>query len=467
MTTFARNTYKEAINKNEIYLWTINSNAIKKIQDIKESIISKINWVISTKIDSKEYTNQELSYIEALEEESWISVQDKNELIKTKKQELEAMSKRQTSDYFIWESLKEYEKQSWSELVKKFKNIPYRQAEKEEWFNSYWSFKKLERKINLKKSYISNFSKFSEASIKYSWLIKAYSIESSMNNDEKNTIGEYFDIISKNTDIKKTRSKELWFDLESFNSSEEKNNKNIKCFYETDFAWNKRFFSINELLNDLESFWIECWLPTINPDLIPDDIKNKYFPSINRKIRKSIYTKIVSEMRDKQEVLLYWFKDYELESWEKNDQKEWFLAEKVVEWVFRNMANYSQYNIKVRKASIWEDQQNKIDLIVSLEDKETWVNIEKQLQLTLKEDTSIKEKQIEKRKIELQNSNIKFTDIELVKLTLQDLWKKVKIWQYFNRPIWWIKEMLSWNELELLQWTFDKIASDLEAKKTR
>jgi len=48
------------------------------------------------------------------------------------------------------------------------------------------------------------------------------------------------------------------------------------------------------------------------------------------------------------------------------------LAEKVVEWTFRNFANIdNRYSIKVRKSSIGEDEKNKVDLIIHLKDKKT------------------------------------------------------------------------------------------------
>ncbi len=472
MNVFSRNSYIQAISKKEINDWinssnTVNSIATAKIQATKELIVSKISSAISNKIDSKDYIEQEKTYIDVIEAIEWINIWNKDELIKSKKQELEATTKRQSPDYFLWDILKKYESLRKNESINKFRNIPYHLASKQEWFKEYTHFLNLEKKVSILNWYNASFEKYKDYPNKYAWLSKFETIWSASAKDEKNDINYYLDIISNDNEKKNTRSKELWFDINVFNNSQEENHKNIRCFYENDFAWNKRYFSINELLNDLETFWIESGIPSINQDSIPSNIRNQFFPSINRRIRHISYSKIISEMRDKQEILLYWFKDYELISWEKNDKKEWFLAEKIVEWIFRNMANYSWYNIQVKKASIWEDQNNKIDLIISLEDKKTWINIEKQLQLTIKDDTSIKEKQIEKRKIELKNLNREFTDIELIKLTLWDLWKKTKVWQHFNRPIWWIKDLLSGNELELLQVTFDRISSELENKKTR
>ena len=101
---------------------------------------------------------------------------------------------------------------------------------------------------------------------------------------------------------------------------------------------------------------------------------------------------ILAKYRDYQEVIMYNFKDYEKELSANNyHNKPGLLAEKVVERAFRNFATLDKnlYDVKIFKASVGEDQKNKIDLIVKIKDKKSGINIQKELQLTINHDKEV------------------------------------------------------------------------------
>jgi hypothetical protein len=143
----------------------------------------------------------------------------------------------------------------------------------------------------------------------------------------------------------------------------------------------------------------------------------KEFRNLQKLIKLSLIRNILSKYRDYQEVLMHHLTDYEKrKNGEMLGNKSGILAEKIVEWSFRNLANTDEkYEIKIKKASIGEDQINKIDLIIQIKDKKTGVNIQKELQLTLNEDKNIlqhKRIQIERQK------NTRHADIDLLELEL-------------------------------------------------
>jgi hypothetical protein len=233
-----------------------------------------------------------------------------------------------------------------------------------------------------------------------------------------------------------------------------------------DFSWNKNHFSINTLLNYIDTFWVEIWLAKINTKSINKDITKKYFPSINRKIKYHIYKTLLEKQRNNQEVLIYGFRDYELSDWQNNHVKSGFIAEKIVELQFRELANLWNYNISIVKWSIWEDQQNKVDLYIILQDKKTWVTIKDELQITLQTDTLLKEKQVEYRN-KILRIQWDYTESQLINFTMKDLWKKIHAWEYFNRPIWKLTDTLDEGEKALIRETFKRLVLDLETKKEK
>ena len=425
MTYFNRKDYSWAINQKELRDFLNNSwenmDAVQKIQYIKEDVVSKIFNI--WKLDSNWFKNSEELYLLALEELESIDIANKDNYISVLKKEIENMSKKQTFDF-------------------------------------------LENKN--KEAYIWDFESFKELLNKFIYSNKS-SLKNSLsdrfvNNKDKEEIKKYLKA-TNNESIENTRKRNFFFDEKIFEHSLGNNmsSKNIECFYEEDFSWNKNYFSINTLTNYIDTFWVEIWLAEIDMDSIPNDIRKKYFPSINRRIKSSMYKNILQDLRDKQEVLMYWFKDYELIEWINKDQKSWFIAEKLVELEFRELSQLSEYNISIIRWSIWEDQQDKIDLYIVLEDKKTWIKIQDELQITLREDIELKEEQIEKRNKILQ-SKWEYSESQLIQFTLKDLWKKVHAWKYFNRPIWRLWDTFDEIEKTTIRETFKRLVWDLEEK---
>lgn len=425
MTNFTRSNYIDAIDKNQIEKFSnIDSKVwewVKKIQEIKEDIIS---WIYSIwKIDSRWIKDLEKLYLSALEELEWIEFDGKNDYINSSRKDIEWMFKQQTENFLA------------------------------------------ERKW-----YIWDFDSFILLLNKYIWINKRDLYKSLsdrfVSNKDKSEIKKYLSIMNIDL-IEKTRKRDLNFDDDIFKSNLlDDNYKNIECFYEIDFNWNKNYFSINTLLNYIDTFWFEIWLFELDIESIPNNIKNKYFPSINKKIKVSMYKTIIQELRDKQEILMYWFKDYEITDWSNKEKQSWFIAEKVIELEFRELSKLSDYKISISRWSVWEDQQNKIDLFIILEDQKTGITIKDELQITLKTDLSLKNRQIKKRNKILQEQ-WEYTESKLINFTLKDLWQKSHVWKYYNRPIWKLSDTLDDIEKSTIREIFKRLVEKLEQKKEK
>jgi len=275
--------------------------------------------------------------------------------------------------------------------------------------------------------------------------------------EELNKVNQTIKLLD-NTNINNTKSRKIFFDEKEFNNSW--NPFDIQCFFEQDNEWNKNYFSVNEMLNDLETFGIESGYPVINET----DINNKKdLKNLQKLIKIALIKNILSKYRDYQEVIIHHLADYEKRiDWEKISNKDGLLAEKIVEWSFRDLANRdNRYEVKIKKASIWEDQINKVDLIIQMKDKKTGINIEKELQLTLNEDKNT----LQQKRLQIERQrNLRNTDLDLLKLELTLLWQKVTIWRNLDRPIWWLDKLLSLEDKKYLKTTYDRIVSELENK---
>lgn len=417
MNIFSRNNYTWSITKNEIeestssdfWVW------VKKIQDLKEDIVSKIFSVCN--IDSNLLETSENAYHKSL----WFY---KSRTANSFKKSIENMIKPQSIDFL------------------KYKN----------WY--IWDFNGF---VSILKNYVA-YPKYYLEELLFDDLVTE---------KEKVEIRTYIKV-SEEKVPENTLSRKLYFDEEifKFDFKNQVPHKNIECFYEEDNNWNKNYFSINTLLNYIDTFWVEIWLPEIKSDTTNSEILKKYFPSINRKLKFAMHNNILQILRNQQEVLMYWFKDYELISWRKNDNKNWFIAEKIVELEFRELANMSDYNISIVRWSIWEDQQNKVDLYIILEDKKTWIKIRDELQITLKKDLDLKRMQIDKRNRVLRK-NWEYSESQLINFAMKDLSKKIHAWKYFNRPIWKLSETLDHSEKAIIRKTFRRLAWKMERKKER
>jgi len=454
MTDFNRNSYKGAIDSKNIsnfIEWSENSSikSVEDIQNIKKNLVEQI--LIWWKINSQKIKKSEEAYLDELIWKldwklDWKFT--KETLVKELKKEIEAMQKPQTIES-LWEHNKWY----------------------------IWNFDNF---INLLHKYVSASNNSLDHQLndnivkpKIKKNIKEYQSifkKESINNTRKRELlydEDIFNLEMDSFDWEKyiTNNDELgnsWNELESkrgFTKEYIKYKNNIECFYEEDFDWNKNYFSLNTLIHYTDTFWVELWL---------FDSKGTVdnFSGLNRKIKHSMTKNILQDLRDKQEILMYGFKDYELESGVKNYKKAWFIAEKIVELEFRELAELSEYKISIVKASVGEDQNKTVDLFIILKDEKTWVEIEREIQLTIKNDINIKKEQIAKRNKELKKM-WSYTDSELVQLTLKDLWKKIHAWKYFNRPIWKLSDILDNSENVLIRETFNRLVLELKEKQSK
>ncbi len=283
-----------------------------------------------------------------------------------------------------------------------------------------------------------------------------------------------------NRNIENTKSRSILFDGHEFVQSTDK--FNIECFFEQDKQWYKHYFTINELLNDLETFWVESGYPVLNLSSLWT--YSKEFSTVQKFIKLALAKNILAKYRDEQEVIMYNLKDYEKYTAEKptveeNDDtknivlpektagkkyanKSGILAEKVVEWSFRNFANVDDlYEVKVKKSSIKQDQEHKIDLLIQIQDKASGINIQKELQLTVDRDKTVLEN---KRSQIYKQKNTRNADLDLLELEFHLLDQKVTLWRNMERPIWWLNDLLSLEDKEFLKKTYESIVKELQEK---
>lgn len=262
--------------------------------------------------------------------------------------------------------------------------------------------------------------------------------------------------------ISPTKSRSVLFDSQQLTTAPT-DMFNIQCFFEQDKQGHKHYFSLYELLNDLETFGVESWYPVVDTSNM--GIYTKYFATAQKSIKLALIKNILAKYRDYQEVVMYWLKDYEKEMNNSNyNNKSGILAEKVVEWSFRDLALLQKdvYGVKVTKASVGQDQYNKIDLIIQIKNKKSWINIQKELQLTINNDERVlshKRQQI-RRQQELRQSNL-----DLLPLELSLLDQKMTLWKNMDRPIWGLNDILSLEDKEFLKTTFERIITEIQTKE--
>lgn len=286
--------------------------------------------------------------------------------------------------------------------------------------------------------------------------------------ENRNYLGLFETNLNKNKKVDEesiewSKSKSIFFDKNEFEKHTDKSKPfQMKCFYEQDNSWKTNYFSLNDLINDITTFGTEVWYPKLTSE-IPEEYK-KYFPSLWRRIRFAVAKSLIIKYRDYQETIMYWFDDYE-KQWKYSEKQEWVSVEHIVEWHFRTYANaYPWYKIFVEKASIWEDQQWKIDLFIRLEDQKTWVNVKKLLQLTVNPDPEVLAK---KRRVIERIKRWSQMDIQLLNPQIDRLSNSLQIWRKFGRPIWWVWKIMSEHDDYVLKNEFDKIVEDLKWKISR
>ncbi|HKL44488.1 MAG TPA: hypothetical protein VJ892_04415 [Candidatus Absconditabacterales bacterium] len=326
---------------------------------------------------------------------------------------------------------------------------------------------KMFKKHEFDEEYIGNFEKISENNLLDTPIKKIILRKQQLLNiknrgpKEKKELDKIFQTLKllDNRNIENTKSRTIFLEKSQFHGKGDK--FNVQCFYEQDKNGNRNYFSINELLNDLESFGIESGYPKIDKESL--NSMGKEFFSVQKFIKLALLKNILSKYRDYQEIVMYGFKDYEKQIGESGyENRTGILAEKLVEWSFRNFANIDEkYDIKVKKASVGEDQKHKVDLIVEMKDKKTGVNIEKELQLTLNENKDV----LQNKRIQIERQKrIRKKDIDLLKLELHGLNQKVTLRRNMERPIGGLNDLLSIEDKEFMKETYSRIVEKLEKK---
>ncbi len=412
-TTISKWDIKNFIDENKWNKWDI----IKKIQDMKEDSINRlVTW----------FSQEKVKFIDPM-------------LIKWIEKEYFDIIKK-----YDWEidNNFDYSKQQ-KEIEKMFKNHDFNN-------NYIWNFENIKGDSLLETPKDKLKKRRSElTSLKIKWK-REY--------DETKQINKALNLLNNN-EIQNTKSRKISFDKNEFKKLDDK--FNVQCFFEEDKWWNKNHFSINELLNDLETFGVESGYPILDIDSLWS--YGKEFHTVQKFIKVTLLKSILAKYRNYQEIVMYNIRDYEKHKWASlYESKPWILAEQIVERSFRNSANLdNKHSVTVKKASVWEDQNNTVDLIIQIQDEESKIKVEKELQLTINKDSSVlkhKKQQINKQK------RLRHTDIDLLPLELNWLYQKTTVWRNSDRPIWWLDSLLSIEDKEFLKITYDRIIEELNEK---
>ena len=425
---------KESIDNSE-------QEIVKNIQWIKKDIIKKIFW-------KKMFNSQDEIWVFKDYLEKYKNNLEKSNLIEKEKNEIIwkinniLKNKDFLKDYKV-QFEKFYKKQTPDSLIKDFSVLWEENLEKIKWYNGFFE---------------ENIQMF----LKFSFVNKMdlkNILKSKITRKEKEITERYLNFLQ----IKKvpnSRAKNIYVENIEWNFS-----KNDDIFVEKDFEWNNHFFSFNDILNDLETFWIECWnINFENSEELKWEIQ-----SPERQIKTALAKNNLLEKRNQQENLIFWFKERDL--LENKDERNWFSAEKIVEWFFRYSAQHIEeenpnLKIKIIQASKWEDEKEKNDLFIKVKNLNTWISIQKELQMTLNSNPDVlkhKRFQIERRKKDEKNI-WKDIDLELLHLQNLDFARALKIWRLSNRPIWWLKEIFSNEDKKYLEETFSRILEKIVKK---
>ena len=476
----------EWLSSKEVKKILVSWNWLRKIQEVKEDIVSRIFKSIDSKdwykIDSREISVMDSMYYDIINQVSFKNLKNKDRYISWLQKDIQLMYKTNSSYIESWESpfsrwyLWDFEKKKsilhqyiWSSnamLKKSLWDSLVSWSEKD----NIRDFMNLTRQVNIPNTRQKNIWVDVEV---LSWLISKFETMNNSLEAKKAEIKEYEELL-KNEDLENrgvienklawAKAAIKWMRLVAKTHKEKVRNE--KCFYETDLEWNKNYFSYNTLINYIDTFGLEVWLPHVNLDWLSDEIKKYFFPSIDRVLKKHMSVTILEQLRDKQEIIINWLTDYKLNKNDRSEYQAGFIAEKVVELEFRELADLSEYNVKISKPSVWEDMINKVDLFLELEDKKTGIKIQTELQITIKDDLSLKRQQIAKRNKALQNQK-EYTDSKLIDFTMKDLWRKLSFWQAHNRPIWSLSDVLDDIEKTTIRDTFKRLVSNLEAKSKK
>lgn len=129
--------------------------------------------------------------------------------------------------------------------------------------------------LKFEESYIWNFSILRDFLFKY-WNTHYLDLLNDLKNKkvpkrEEENLSYYLSRINNKNKYPNSPSREVFFDEDSFYTETENwfDSKNAKCFYEQDQSRNKNYFSLNDLLSYIDTFWWEIWLPIVDVETIP------------------------------------------------------------------------------------------------------------------------------------------------------------------------------------------------------
>ncbi|MCD5382927.1 hypothetical protein LR002_02285 [Candidatus Gracilibacteria bacterium] len=425
---------KESIDNSE-------QEIVKNIQGIKKDIIKKIFG--KKMFNSQDEIGVFKDYLEKYKnnlEKSNLIEKEKNEIIGKINNILK--NKDFLKDYKV-QFEKFYKKQTPDSLIKDFSVLGEENLEKIKGYNGFFE---------------ENIQMF----LKFSFVNKMdlkNILKSKITRKEKEITERYLNFLQ----IKKvpnSRAKNIYVENIEGNFS-----KNDDIFVEKDFEGNNHFFSFNDILNDLETFGIECGnINFENSEELKGEIQ-----SPERQIKTALAKNNLLEKRNQQENLIFGFKERDL--LENKDERNGFSAEKIVEWFFRYSAQHIEeenpnLKIKIIQASKGEDEKEKNDLFIKVKNLNTGISVQKELQMTLNSNPDVlkhKRFQIERRKKDEKNIG-KDIDLELLHLQNLDFARALKIWRLSNRPIGGLKEIFSNEDKKYLEETFSRILEKIVKK---
>lgn len=409
--------FKWPISKKDIVDYLSNNpinektEAVRVLQNLKEHISNNIFSVFSL-WNPIDYKNAEIKYLDWLSLSQEIDSFFDDEYLKKYKYLIESIFKKKVNGR---------EKSNFVAVsYEKFSKLPY-------YIEKYGTFKRDE---------LDDLSRDSKISI-----------------EERYEINDFISTL-KARQVNLSSNKIFYFDEKQFKYYSLLSSQyfSYKCFYESDITWHKHYFSINDLLNDIITFWIEVWLPQLNIDSIPEDYK-KYFPSINRRIRYAMALHLIQDLRDKQERIIYTITDFE--KYGSIAASKWRITEQLVERYLRSISQkINWYSISVEKGSPWDDAFGKIDLVVTVENIKTKVNLKKYFQITMQTNENV---------LRLKRKRVNDSLAQLLQVEIISLKRIVYLWKKFNRPIWGIWDLISIQDKVFLWKVLDAIIKKIES----
>ncbi|MEF2174836.1 MAG: hypothetical protein V3575_00065 [Candidatus Absconditabacteria bacterium] len=387
------------------------TEAVRALQDLKEHISSNVFSVFSLG-NPMDYKNAEIKYLDGLSSSQQIDSYFDDDYIKQYKYLIESIFKKKHNTI---------EKANFAAVsYEKFSKLPY-------YIEKYGTFKRDE---------LDQLARDSKLSI-----------------EERFEINDFISTL-KARQINFTGNKVFYFDEKQFNYYDLLGYQyfSFKCFYEKDITGNKHYFSINDLLNDIVTFGVEVGLPQLDLSSLPLEFK-KFFPSINRRLKYALALNLIQDLRDKQERIIYTITDFE--KFGSIPTSKGRITEQLVERYFRSISQkINGYSISVERGSPGDDTFGKIDLVLSIDNLKTKVNVKKYFQITMQTNENV---------LNLKKRRIKNSFTQLLQVEIISLKRIVYLWKKFNRPIGGIGELLSIQDKVFLGKVLDSIIKNIKS----